>query len=363
MLHGLNASQRAAVEHGTRSHAGLGWCRQRQDARDHHAHRAPARRGRAARADPGGQLHQQGRRGNARAHGAAGRRPRPPSGSCCPRSTASACASCRRRTATSATTAASSSSTRPTPLGLVRELMRQARTGDGDRKLDPMAILSRISLLEERAQGARGDPRDRLRVRRRRARRLPASTSRGCATCTRSTSTTWSCCRCASWRSIPHVREKWQQRFPLHPDRRVSGHQRRAAARRCCCWPTSSATCAWWATTTSPSTAGVAPTCATSWSSSSTFPGAKIIKLEDNYRSRAAVLDVANAAIAQTASTSATRRPCAPRAAPAIVCASCRATIPDTRRASWSKRSRTCTAIACPTRTWPSCIARTCRRA
>jgi DNA helicase-2/ATP-dependent DNA helicase PcrA len=31
------------------------------------------------------------------------------------------------------------------------------------------------------------------------------------------------------------------------------------------------------------------------------FPGVKIIKLEDNYRSRAAVLDVANAAIAQSA--------------------------------------------------------------
>ena len=47
-------------------------------------------------------------------------------------------------------------------------------------------------------------------------------------------------------------------------------------------------TCASSATTTRPSTAGAAPTCATSSTSSSTSRGARVIKLEQNYRSRGA---------------------------------------------------------------------------
>ena len=45
------------------------------------------------------------------------------------------------------------------------------------------------------------------------------------------------------------------------------------------------ATSSWSATTTSPSTAGAAPTCATSSSSSEDFPGAQLVRLEENYRS------------------------------------------------------------------------------
>ena len=47
----------------------------------------------------------------------------------------------------------------------------------------------------------------------------------------------------------------------------------------------STATCAWWATATSRSTRGAAPTSATSSTSRSDFPGAKVVRLEQNYRS------------------------------------------------------------------------------
>ena len=88
---------------------------------------------------------------------------------------------------------------------------------------------------------------------------------------------------------------------PLRDGRRVPGHQPAAvpadqAARRACI-----ATSASSATPISRSTNGAAPTCATSSTSSTTFPRRMIVKLERNYRSTQVILDAASAVIATTA--------------------------------------------------------------
>ena len=99
--------------------------------------------------------------------------------------------------------------------------------------------------------------------------------------------------------------------FREHPDR-LRAYQSRFASS----WWTSSrtptgpstswcgcsapmATSAPWATTTSRSTAGAGPTSATCRTSSRIFPGAKLVRLEENYRSTQVVLDAANGVIAE----------------------------------------------------------------
>ena len=98
----------------------------------------------------------------------------------------------------------------------------------------------------------------------------------------------------------PDVRARWQERFEhvlvdeFQDTSKVQLELCKLLVQR------AAATCAWSATTTSRSTAGAAPRCRTSSTSSGTSPARRIVKLEDNYRSRAAVLAVANAAIAQS---------------------------------------------------------------
>jgi hypothetical protein len=74
--------------------------------------------------------------------------------------------------------------------------------------------------------------------------------------------------------------------LPLRDGRRVPGHQPRAVRACCgCWWSEHQQPDAWWATTTRPSTAGAAPRWPTSSASTQAYPQAKVVKLEQNYRS------------------------------------------------------------------------------
>ena len=83
------------------------------------------------------------------------------------------------------------------------------------------------------------------------------------------------------------------------PGRRVPGHEPRAVPALPRCWPPSTATWRWSATTTRASTRGAARTCATSSTSSATTPIAKVVKLEQNYRSTQTILDAAHAVVSR----------------------------------------------------------------
>jgi DNA helicase-2/ATP-dependent DNA helicase PcrA len=66
-------------------------------------------------------------------------------------------------------------------------------------------------------------------------------------------------------RTIPEVRERYRARFPvvLVDEYQDTNHAQYVLLQELV-RGTGARTCSWWATTTSPSTAGAAPTCATS---------------------------------------------------------------------------------------------------
>ena len=77
------------------------------------------------------------------------------------------------------------------------------------------------------------------------------------------------------------------EQVPLRPRRRVPGRQLRAVPARARCSPTSTRISRSSATTISRSTRGAAATTRTSCKFEHDFPGAKVFKLEENYRSTA----------------------------------------------------------------------------
>ena len=86
------------------------------------------------------------------------------------------------------------------------------------------------------------------------------------------TSTTWSAVRCVLLRENAKVPQEVADPHRPPARRRVPGHQRGPARAGQAAGQRRRATSASWATTISRSTAGAAPTWATSWSSRSTFP-------------------------------------------------------------------------------------------
>jgi DNA helicase-2/ATP-dependent DNA helicase PcrA len=97
--------------------------------------------------------------------------------------------------------------------------------------------------------------------------------------------------------AIAAVRDAYRPRFPYvlvdeYQDTNRAQYElvRHLAGRR--------ETSPWWGTRTSPSTPGGAPTSRTSSTSRPTFPGARVLRLEENYRSSPAILDAASALVA-----------------------------------------------------------------
>jgi superfamily I DNA/RNA helicase len=182
--------------------------------------------------------------------------------------------------------------------GLVREIMRQARTSESTRKLDTMAILSRISLWKNELKAPEDIPEtdfeyDAV------AREVYPKYEQGLRNMHAVDFDDLVVLPVRLLEKHPHVREKWQRRFRhilIDEFQDTNGAQLKTLlllanelGNVCVVGDDDQSIYGWRGADVR-----------NILEFEQYFPGAKMIKLEDNYRSRAAVLDVANAAIANS---------------------------------------------------------------
>ncbi len=182
--------------------------------------------------------------------------------------------------------------------GLVRELMRQGRKADGERKLDIMAILARISLWKNELKTPEQIPESDFEYDAV-AREIYPRYEQGLRNMHAVDFDDLVALPVRLLEKHPQVREKWQRRFRhilIDEFQDTNGAQLKTLlllanelGNVCVVGDDDQAIYGW---------RGADVRNILEFEQH--FPGAKVVKLEDNYRSRAAVLEVANAAIANS---------------------------------------------------------------
>ncbi len=182
--------------------------------------------------------------------------------------------------------------------GLVREILRQDRKSDGARKLDLMAIISRISLWKNELKAPEQIPESDFEYDAV-AREVYPRYEQALRNMHAVDFDDLVALPVRLLEKHPQVREKWQRRFRhilIDEFQDTNGAQLKTLlllanelANVCVVGDDDQAIYGW---------RGADVRNILEFEQH--FPGAKIVKLEDNYRSRAAVLDVANAAIANS---------------------------------------------------------------